>query len=80
MFDYVDIMMKIQRKDARKGKHYISRCDTRHLIGIYFIKFCRNHFEGEYLIDKDLTDKDKMLKLIKPSTSIMKSIKFTMNI
>ncbi len=33
MFDYIDIMMEIEKKDARKRKFYISRRDTRYLIG-----------------------------------------------
>jgi hypothetical protein len=35
------------------------------LIGEYFVRFCRYHFEREYLIDKDLTDKDKDVEIIK---------------
>jgi hypothetical protein len=65
MFDYVDIMMKIERKDARKRKSYICRRDTRYSIGEYFVKFCRHHPEREYLIDKGLTDKDKDVEIDK---------------
>ena len=59
MFNYIDIMMKIERKDARKRKFYISRSDTRYLIREFVVTFCRIHFAREYLIDKDLTNKDK---------------------
>ena len=59
MFNYIDIMMKIERKDARKRKFYISRSDTRYLIRDFVVTFCRIHFAREYSIDKDLTDKDK---------------------
>ena len=59
MFNYIDIMMKIERKDARKRKFYISRSNTRYLIRDFVVTFCRIHFAREYLIDKDLTDKDK---------------------
>ena len=59
MFNYIDTMMKIERKDARKRKFYISRSDTRYLIREFVVSFCRIHFAREYLIDKDLTDKDK---------------------
>ena len=59
MFNYIDIMMKIERKDARKRKFYISRSDTRYLIRAFVVTFCRIYFAREYLIDKDLTDKDK---------------------
>ena len=59
MFNYIDIKMKIERKEARKYKIYISRPDTRYLIRDFVVSFCRVHFEREYLINKDLTDKDK---------------------
>ena len=53
MMDYVDIQMKIERKDARKGKYYISRSYKRELIWVYFVKFCRNNFDYEYILDND---------------------------
>jgi hypothetical protein len=53
IFDYVDIEMKIERKEARKGKYYISRRDTRDLIWVHLITFCRNRFGTEYLTDID---------------------------
>ena len=45
--------MKIERKDARKGKYYISRCDTRYTIWAYFVEFCRNRFGFDYILDND---------------------------
>ena len=65
MFNYIDIMMKIERKDARKRKFYISRSDTRYLIREFVVAFCRIHFAREYLIDEDLTDKDKDIEINK---------------
>ena len=53
MLQYVDLQMKKERKEARKGKYYISRCDTRTSIWVYFVSFCRNRFGFEYLIDND---------------------------
>ena len=53
MMDYIDIQMKIERKDARKGKYYISRSYKRELIWVYFVKFCRNRFDFEYILDND---------------------------
>jgi hypothetical protein len=65
MFNYIDMMMKIARKDARKGKSFISRSDTRYLMREFVVTFCRIHFAREYLIDKDLTDKDKDVEINK---------------
>jgi len=65
MFSYIDIKMKIERKEARKYKIYISRPDTRYLIRDFVVSFCRYHFEREYLINKDLTDKDKDVEINK---------------
>jgi hypothetical protein len=53
MLEYVDTKIKIERKEARKGKYYGSRSDTRYLIWVYFVEFCRNRFGFEYLIDND---------------------------
>ena len=53
MLQYVDLQMKIERIEARKGKYYISRSDTRTSIWIYFVKFCHNRFGTEYLSDID---------------------------
>ena len=57
--------MKIERKDARKRKFYRSRSDTRYLIREFVVTFCRIYFAREYLIDKDLTDKDKDIEINK---------------
>ena len=65
LFDYIDIKMKIERKEARKYKIYISRPDTRYLIRDFVVSFCRYHFEREYLINKDLTDKEKDVEINK---------------
>jgi hypothetical protein len=54
LFNYVDIEMKLERKNAIKGKYYISRRDTRITIWVYFVRFCRDHFGTEYLNDNDL--------------------------
>ena len=53
IFDYVDKKMKTERKEARDGKYYISRSYKRELIWVYFVKFCRNHFDFEYILDND---------------------------
>ena len=53
IFDYVDKKMKTERKEARDGKYYISRSYKRELIWVYFVKFCRNCFGFEYIIDND---------------------------
>ena len=53
LLNYVDIQMKIERKKARKMKLYMSREDTRMTIWIYFVNFCRNHFDFEYILDND---------------------------
>ena len=53
IFDYVNIKMKTERKKAREEKYYISRCDTRYTIWVYFVEFCRNRFGFDYLLDND---------------------------
>ncbi len=53
MQEYVDIKIKIERKEARKGKVYVSRSYTRELIWICFVEFCRNCFGFGYIIDND---------------------------
>ena len=53
IFDYVDKKMKTERKKAREGKYYISRCDTRYIIWAFFVKFFRDRFGFEYIIDND---------------------------
>ena len=53
MMEYVDIKLKIERKETRKVKYQVSKSDTRDLIWVYFVGFCRNHFGIQYLIDKD---------------------------
>ena len=51
IIEYIDIKMKTERKKAREGKYYISRCDTRYTIWAYFVEFCRNHFGFDYILD-----------------------------
>ncbi len=34
MLEYVDMKIKIERKEARKGKYYLSRSYTRDLIWV----------------------------------------------
>jgi hypothetical protein len=53
IFDYVDLKMKIIRKEARNEKYYISKSYTRYLIWLNFVYFCNNHFGSEYLNDHD---------------------------
>ncbi len=53
MLGYVDIKIKIERKEERKGKYHVSRSYTRYFIWLYFVEFCRNRFGIEYLIDND---------------------------
>jgi hypothetical protein len=53
LFKYVESAMKIERKEARKMKLYISRPYTRYQIWVYFVTFCRSHFGTEYLTDID---------------------------
>ena len=45
IMEYIDIKMKTERKKAREGKYYISRCDTRYTIWAYFVEFFRNGFD-----------------------------------
>jgi hypothetical protein len=53
MLEYVDIKIKIERKEARKGNEYISRSYTRELIWVYIVEFCRNRFGFDYILDND---------------------------
>ncbi len=53
MLEYVDIKIKIQRKEARKGNYNVSRSDARNLIWVYFVEFWRNRFGFDYIIDND---------------------------
>lgn len=46
--------MKKERKDARKRKYYISRRDTRSLIWVYFVSFCKNQIGLEFMNDYDM--------------------------
>jgi hypothetical protein len=53
ILEYVDIEIKIERKGTRKGKYFISRRDTRDLIWVYFVRFCRHRFGFDYLIENN---------------------------
>ncbi len=53
MLNYVDIKIKIERKEARKEKYHVSRSYTRYLIWVYIVEFCRYHFGFDYIIDND---------------------------
>ena len=44
IFDYVDINMKIKRKEARDEFNRVSRHYTRYLIWTCFAEFCYNYF------------------------------------
>ncbi len=44
ILEYVDIKMKIKRKEAREQKYYISRRNTRIQIWRSIDEFCRNQF------------------------------------
>ncbi len=52
MLNYVDIKIKIERKEARKEKYHVGRSYTRFLIWVYFVEFCLYHFGFEYLNDE----------------------------
>ena len=54
LVDYVDIQMKIERKDARKRKFYISRRDLRSTIWVYFVSFCKNHIGMDFMNAQDM--------------------------
>ena len=54
IFDYVDIKMKIKRKEARDEYNHVSRSYTRYLIWMCFAEFCYNYFGFEYLNDNDV--------------------------
>ncbi len=47
------MQMKIERKKTRLEKINISRAYTRNLIWAYFVKFCRNRFGFDYILDND---------------------------
>ncbi len=53
IFDYVDIQMKLKRKDARKGKTYLSRPYAIFKIWDNFVNFWHDRFGTEYLNDND---------------------------
>ncbi len=44
IFDYVDIKMKIKRKEARDEFNHVSRSYIRYLIWECFAEFCYNYF------------------------------------
>ena len=48
IFDYVDIQMKLKRKEARKIKIYMCRPYTRYEIWVCFDNFFNDHFGAEY--------------------------------
>ena len=54
LVNYVDIQMKIEKKDARKRKFYISRRDLRSLIWVYFVSFCKNHIGMDFMNAQDM--------------------------
>ncbi len=54
LVNYVDIQMKIERKDARKRKFYISRRDLRSLIWGCFVDFCSNHIGIYFMNSHDM--------------------------
>ena len=60
IFDYVDIKMKIKRKEARDEYNHVIRSYTRYLIWMCFAEFCYNYFGFEYL-----NDNDKYVKITK---------------
>ena len=51
IFDYVDIHMKIKRKEARNEKDYLSRDDKRTFIWVYCVDFYHNRFGKDILND-----------------------------
>ena len=53
IFDYVDIKMKIKRKEARDEYKHVSRSYTRYLIWTCFVDFFYNNFGIEYLNNND---------------------------
>ncbi len=57
ILEYVDMKMKLIRKEARDEKYYISRSYTRYLIWVRFAEFCYNYFGVEYLNDIDKYNK-----------------------
>ena len=70
LLDYVDVQMKIERKDARKRKYYISRRDLRSSIWSYFVSFCKNHIGMDFMNAQDMYGEiiqmyDEYLKLKK---------------
>jgi hypothetical protein len=55
LFDYVDMIMKEERKRYRElyGTYHMNRDHARCIIWAYFVKFCRNRFDFEYILDND---------------------------
>jgi hypothetical protein len=53
IFDYVDLKMKIKRKETRDEFYYVSRHYTRYLIWTCFTEFCSYSFNVIYLGDHD---------------------------
>ena len=49
IFDYVDIKMKIKRKEARDEYNHVSRSYTRYLIQVCFAEYFGEYFGIEYL-------------------------------
>ncbi len=54
--EYVDVKMKIKRKEAREEKYYISRHNTRRQIWRSIDEFCCNQCGNLYLYDEDRYD------------------------
>ena len=54
LLDYANIQMKLERKEARKGKYYISRRDWRSLIWSYFVDFCSNRIGMDFMNAHDM--------------------------
>ena len=54
IFDYVDIKMKIKRKEARDEYNHVSRSYTRYLIQVCFAEYFGEYFGIEYLNANDV--------------------------